>query len=253
MGWTVVGVHCAAREDRLGLVHGELHDDAGLEVIRATLGTAGESPAHTIASWLGTAERHILAVDAPLGWPSQLGRHLVAHRAGDPLDAKHPQIFHRQTDDFVHAATRRRPPAVAAHAVAHTTRAALSMLEQVRGLPGAPPLPLAWNQGEDCGVVEVYPSATLAARGVPSSGFRGNTQKARVQRAEILERITEEFDMEIRRDLLTENPDIFDALVCMLAGADFIRRQCQEPPDRAVADREGWIWVRLYGQGRLLL
>jgi len=251
MGWTVVGVHCAAREDRLGLVHGELHADARLEVVRATLGTAGESPAHTIASWLGSAEQHLVAVDAPLGWPAQLGRHLVAHRAGDPLDATEG-LFHRLTDDFVHSATRRRPPPVAAHAVAHTTRAALAMLREVRALPGAPPLPLAWTQGEDCGVVEVYPSATLAARGVPSSGFRGNTQAARVRRAEILESITEEFDMDIRRDLLTENPDIFDALVAMLAGADFIRRQCQEPPDRDVAQREGWIWVRLYGQGRLL-
>lgn len=251
MGWRLVGVHCASREGRLGLVRGSLHDDARLEITRATLGTAGESPAQTIASWLGASGRYIVALDTPLGWPEGLGRHLASHRAGDPIDAPADGLFRRHTAEFVQAATGRRPPAVGAHATAYTSRAMLSVLAKVRALPGAPQLPMAWEPGEDSGVIEVFPSGTLAARKLPSVGYRGNTQAARRQRAEILECITDEFDMDIRRDLLTENPDIFDALVCLLAGADFIRRQCQLPPDRGRAEREGWIWVRLYGQAQM--
>ena len=251
MGWRLIGVHCASRESKLGLVRGDLHADGRLEITRATLGTAGESPAQTIASWLGKAKQHIVALDAPLGWPTELGRYLVAHRAGDPIAAPDDVLFHRHTAGFVQAATGRRPPAVAADAVAHTSRAALGLLVEVRALPRAPRLSMAWEQGVDSGVVEVFPAGTLAVRKLPSTGYRANTQPARIRRGEILEGIKSELEMDIRRDLLTENPDIFDALMCVIAGADFVRGQCQIPPEPERARREGWIWVRLRGQGQL--
>ena len=40
--------------------------------------------------------------------------------------------------------------------------------------------------------------------------------------------------------------DVLDAVVCVLAGADFLRRKCIPIPDnlRDIAPKEGWIWVR---------
>lgn len=247
----MVGVDCGAREDHLGLARGVLHDDRRLEVTRVTLGTAGESPARTIADWIGGAARHLVALDAPLGWPAALGERLSAHRAGQPMGPDADALLRRRTDDFVHSVTGKRPPAVAAHPIARMSHAALRVLAEARVASGLP-LPLAWVQGEDSGVIEVYPPATLAARRLPSAGYRARSAAARALRAELLDRILEELDTRVHRDLLIENPDLFGAVLSLLAGADFIRRQCQPPPDRAVAEKEGWIWVRVQGQARLL-
>jgi hypothetical protein len=37
----------------------------------------------------------------------------------------------------------------------------------------------------------------------------------------------------------------------VLAGADFARKQALPPRDRALAEREGWIWFRGRGQQAL--
>jgi hypothetical protein len=38
--------------------------------------------------------------------------------------------------------------------------------------------------------------------------------------------------------------DALDAAVCVLAAADFLRGEAMPPEDQALAEREGWIWVR---------
>jgi hypothetical protein len=40
------------------------------------------------------------------------------------------------------------------------------------------------------------------------------------------------------------SPDVRDAVVCTLAGADFLAGRVMAPDDLALARREGWIWVR---------
>lgn len=251
VAWVIVGVDCGAREDRLGLARGLLHADGRLEVTRVTLGTAGESPARTIANWLAGSERHLIALDSPLGWPAALGGELSTHRAGQALAGEADRLFRRQTDDFVHAVSGKRPPPVGADAIARMSHAALGVLAEAREASGLP-LPLAWAQGEDSGAIEVYPAASLAARKLPSSGYRAKSARARALRGELLERVLEELDTNIHRDVLIENPDLFGAMLSLLSGADFVRRQCQPPPDPALAAEEGWIWVRVYGQARLL-
>ena len=41
-------------------------------------------------------------------------------------------------------------------------------------------------------------------------------------------------------------PDVLHAVLCLLAGVDFLSREAVAPePERvALARREGWIWVR---------
>ena len=34
------------------------------------------------------------------------------------------------------------------------------------------------------------------------------------------------------------------AVVCELAGADFLRSEVLEPTDMEIAKKEGWIWVQ---------
>jgi hypothetical protein len=44
--------------------------------------------------------------------------------------------------------------------------------------------------------------------------------------------------------LLIEKDDVFDAAICLLAGADFLNGKCIHPDNLELAKKEGWIWVR---------
>src|SRR4051812_27845346 len=112
MAFTVIGVDCATQEARTGLAYGVVDDSGQLELKRVTLGTAGESAAATVAGWIEGAEKHVVAFDAPLGWPSALGDALVRHRAGETLDADAEHVFRRETDRFVYREIGRLPPEV---------------------------------------------------------------------------------------------------------------------------------------------
>jgi hypothetical protein len=47
------------------------------------------------------------------------------------------------------------------------------------------------------------------------------------------------------RDILLENDDALDAVVCVLATIDFMAGECIEPGvDDHARMSEGWIWVR---------
>jgi len=40
------------------------------------------------------------------------------------------------------------------------------------------------------------------------------------------------------------NDDALDAVVCLLAGYDYMQGEVMRPDDQALAQKEGWIWVR---------
>jgi len=42
---------------------------------------------------------------------------------------------------------------------------------------------------------------------------------------------------------LSDNADVLDASVCVLAAEDFIAGRAIPPQDRSTAEREGWIWT----------
>jgi predicted RNase H-like nuclease len=250
MSWIVVGVDCATQEARTGLAYGHVDDQGQLELKRVTLGTAGESAAATVAGWIASTPHHIVALSAPLGWPLALGSALIAHRAGDALDAPPDQLFRRDTDRFMHAELGKLPPDVGADRIARTARAALDLLQRIRGA-ARDPLPLAWEPGTSSGVIEVHPAATLLSRGISASGYKVETAAARKARSAILARLMPELHTAIRTELLTEDDDLLDALVCAVAAADFARGHALPPPERARAEREGWIWFRGRGQQKL--
>ena len=42
---------------------------------------------------------------------------------------------------------------------------------------------------------------------------------------------------------LSDNADVLDAAVCVLAAEDFVAGRATPPTDRSAAEREGWIWT----------
>jgi predicted nuclease with RNAse H fold len=250
MACTVVGVDCATQEERTGLSYGVLDEHGMLELRRVTLGTAGESAPATVAGWIAGAERYVVALDAPLGWPQALGPNLVQHRAGAPIEPQPERLFRRETDRFVQAQLGKHPPEVGADRVARTAHAALAFLQDVGRAAGSA-VPLAWEPGASSGAIEVYPAATLLSRGISPGGYRGRTSAGRKARAAVFDRLQRELRTAISRDLLVEDDDLLDAVLCAVAAADFARGEALPPPDREAAQREGWIWFRGRGQRSL--
>jgi predicted RNase H-like nuclease len=248
--WTIVGVDCATQEERMGLARGTLSSDGLLSVERVTLGTAGESAAASVSQWLDESQQFVLALDAPLGWPASLGALLHQHHAGAALGTSPEQLFRRKTDRAVQRMLGKLPPEVGADRIARTAHATLALLAAVRAHTRRQ-VPLAFQQGHESGVIEVYPAATLITRGVSGVGYKAATGQGRKARAEILERLAKEADIRATRDVLIEDANLFDAVVCVLAGADFARGQCVEPSDLELARKEGYIWFRESAQRTL--
>jgi predicted RNase H-like nuclease len=248
--WTLVGVDCALDEQRLGLARGRLDAEGKLRIERVTLGTAGESAAASVSSWISGQGQFVIALDAPLGWPQPLAASLLQHQAGEKLDAARDELFRRQTDRELRKALGRWPPEVGADRIARTGLAALELLSEIRALAERP-VPLAWKQAVDSGAIEVYPAATLLARGLSGAGYKAKTSAGRKARSELLQRLAAELTLDVAEALLIEDPNQFDALLCVLASADFARGMCVDPTDRALAKREGFIWFRSSGQGLL--
>jgi predicted RNase H-like nuclease len=247
--WTLVGIDCATEEERMGLARGRLDRTGRLTIERVTLGTAGESAAASVSQWLASEGHYLVAFDAPLGWPSRLSKALARHRAGEALPLQPDELFRRQTDRLVHRELGKRPPEVGADRIARTGLAALSLLAEVRKLSERP-LPMAWKQAEDSGVIEVFPAATLLARQL-TGVYRARSASGRKARRELLDRLESELALGTTREVMVEDPNQFDAMLCVLAGADYARGLCVEPTDRALAELEGFIWFRSSGQ-RLL-
>jgi hypothetical protein len=226
---TIIGIDCATQPEKTGLALALW--DGGPVVLRETAcGSRHDLPTAIVARWLKGAERALLALDAPLGWPLALGRELAHHSAGRPVDAAPAELFRRHTDRVIERLLGKRPLEVGADRIARTAHAALQLLAVVSAEIGRP-IPLVWGAGElePVGAIEVYPAATRLARGVPN-------------RPGSLAGLERDFATDLGF-LEAASPDVRDAVVCTLAGADFLAGRAMVPDDLALARREGWIWV----------
>jgi predicted RNase H-like nuclease len=237
---TILGVDCATLATKTGLARAVLEDDRWI-VRDARVGTKSDPPAAVLAAWLAEDPGALLALDAPLGWPADLGDALVGHRAGEPIDAPSDRLFARVTDHEVHARHGRMPLEVGAGWIARTARATLGLLGEVRRATGQP-IPLAWSPDpERAAAIEVYPAATLIAHGHALAGYKVPGSPAR--RA-VVQGWPDAVVVPPSLDLIESNTDLFDAIVCVLAGVDFLAGAARGPDDLELARREGWIWVR---------
>ena len=134
------------------------------------------------------------------------------------------------------------PLEVGAGWIARTARATLGLLDEVRRTTGKP-IPLAWGSGDlqAAAAIEIYPAATLIAHGHALPGYNVPGSPAR---SAVVEGWPDAVVVPPSLDLVALNTDVFDAIVSVLAGVDFVAGAARDPDDLEVARREGWIWVR---------
>jgi len=245
----IIGIDCATREEKRGLAYGLLQD--GRLTITDVASCNSENPSQPIIlSWLNRNRLTLLALDAPLGWPVTMSEKLPLHKAGNPLGLEDSnRMFLRETDFVIWKEFNKKPLEVGASLIARTAASALELLENLRKSQNLD-IPLAWEMGDisETSAVEVYPAATLAARGIALAGYRKG-KSGETSRLQIIENLNRSYDIDIPNSQIAQaanSPDNLDAVVCVLAGVDFLRGKCIPIPDnlRDIAYKEGWIWVK---------
>lgn len=252
----IIGVDYSTNDRETGMALA-IKDDDGLSLLNATVGGQDRPVPFVLREWLiDSADTALMAIDAPLGWPRPLWTSLESHSAGSAIDTAADDMFGRATDLFIKDNIK-RPLDVGADKIARTAHAALRLLGKLRDDLGLV-IPLAWNPDDVTGhaVIEVYPAATLIAHEIPPSGRKPSgfslpayKDKARVrQRREIVDALREWMTIPQEQvEALCGNDDLLDAAVCVLAAQDFLMGRAVPPPDRCLAECEGWIWTALPG------
>ncbi len=240
----VIGIDCATDVKSTGLSVG-LYHNCEIELKETRLGTKISSIAEIIHSWLNPEEKVLLAIDAPLGWPSQLGQALYNHNAGQTIDINSNDLFRRETDKFIKKTIGKQPLDVGADRIARTAHSALNIIGELSHLTGEP-VELAWDNVNLKGIsaIEVYPAATLCCYGIQSIGYKEKNQQS--TRREIIAGLRGHMVMPTDINLLKQNADALDSSVCLLAAKDFIEGNVYFPENMGLAKREGWIWAKNY-------
>jgi len=155
----------------------------------------------------------------------------LAIREGAAMGATAHALFRRQRDDDIHERFGKRPLEVGANFIFRTDVAALDLLADIRSITGES-IPLAWTPAdlEPITAIEVYPAATQLAHRLPGKGGS-------------LEGLEPLLDLSALDGVLPTSTDAIDALVCVLAAADFIQGRARPPVDLDIAKQEGWIWT----------
>jgi predicted RNase H-like nuclease len=238
---TIIGIDCATTPVNVGMARARLMARTWL-VTDTLVGGGDRDPATQVARWLEEDEHVLLALDAPLGWPRAMVPALTDHRAGTPVAAPAETLFNRETDRMVRRSYRKRPLEVGADRIARTAYAALMLLDDVRRATGKD-VPLAWTPRAPVpAAIEVYPAATLAVHRVSVSGYKkaDATEARAVLSSWLAGTLKLPYDLDATR--LSEHA--LDAMVCVVAGVDFVTGCAVPPQDRGLAEAEGWIWVR---------
>ena len=237
---TIIGVDCATDSKNVGLARG-VWRERKLRVTGVTNGLL-DKPEEIVGEWIADAKKCLIALDAPLGWPQDFGHTLANHVAGTPLQNKANQFFRRETDRFVHRTYGKVPLDVGADRIARTALSALKFLGILSEKTGVS-IPLAWDADfTGIATIEVYPAGTLKASHIQSSAYKRTNQiEAREQ---ILTWLAKEAELPGDLPLPLEDADVLDAMICVLAGADFLTGKTYPPTNQALAQKEGWIWIR---------
>ena len=169
----------------------------------------GNSIAEIIKSWIQEDDKVIFAIDAPLGWPENLGTSLYYHFAGQELSVEANLLFHRETDRFIKKSLGKQPLDVGADRIARTAHAALKIIGEVQ-LAINSKIEMAWNPEKlnKISVIEVYPAATLQCYGIRSGGYKEKEQRA--QRDDILSGLRKILDIRCDSLHILQNADVLD-------------------------------------------
>jgi predicted RNase H-like nuclease len=221
---TVIGIDCSATKGKTGLARA-LFVDGELTLTDVQLDRGGREVPEVVIEWLNATGPNLIAVDAPLGWPTLLGSRLGDHAAGAPVAEEADLLFKRYTDLAIQARLPVYPFSVGADRIARTAHAALQMLGRVAHQRGA--VPLAWKASDvlTTHVIEVYPTATRNAL--------GDEEAERRERRVAGSRLP------------LSSPHERDACTCLIAAQDFLNDRAVPPQKHELlkAMKEGWIWA----------
>lgn len=243
---TVVGIDAAAQPKNIGLARGTVAS-SNFAIDAVAIGSTRDEIADIIASWCD--DTTLIAIDAPLGWPAGLTRNLKGHRAGEVFHVEPNSMFRRRTDDFIHEAIGKRPLDVGADKIARASHSALDILGRVRRQLDQP-IPLAWDPAESgLQAIEVYPAATLVSRGLLEKGYKGSQADKVAARRSLVASLGKEVEIGARsRTRAISSDHVLDAILCVVAGFDFVEGEAVSPGRNQLARQEGWIWARRPGR-----
>jgi hypothetical protein len=235
---SIIGIDCSTNPKKLGLCRAIISAD---ELVVEEAVTRATHPIDLVHSWIKESPS-LIALDAPLGWPVDLGKNLERHSAGQAIPLEGNQLFRRASDRFIKDKLGKQSLDVGADRIARTALWAVNFIEAL-GQKVGEPIQLAWSPGfvGPIAAIEVYPAATLISRNLSLQGYK---EKDNVEvREEILVGLELEVKINCNRSDIVATDDALDSVVCALAGYDFLNDQCYRPEDLELAKKEGWIWV----------
>jgi len=238
----VIGMDCATDAKNVGLSRG-IYTNKCISLFETKYGSDGSSIAGIIRDWIREDDEVILAIDAPLGWPEDMGNVLCNHLAGQTISIESNKLFRRETDRFIKSVLGKQSLDVGADRIARTAHAALRIIGELQ-LAMNNRFHMAWNPQKltQLSILEVYPAATLQCYGIRSGGYKAKDQKD--ERDEILNGLGKLIDIQCDFQLMRQSADVLDSAVCLLAAKDFLDGDVHYPNDLNKAKKEGWIWVK---------
>ncbi len=236
----ILGIDAAVDPRNNGLAIAE-YTSNHCKVRSLQVGRGGEPIALQILELIDSSRPLLVAIDAPLGWPTALTKALHGHVAGHELDGGPNDLFARTTDRFVRKKTGLKPLDVGADRIARTAAAALKLITSLRaGTKQALPLLRSPNAAVKGGLIEVYPAATLKQRALQFRQYK--KPDAAEIRKQIAAAVSEELDVEDVTSQCVDSDHCLDAVLCVLAATDFLAGRCAGPTDDVPVQEEGWIW-----------
>jgi predicted RNase H-like nuclease len=241
----IIGIDCATDPKKRGIAVATYAGNA-CHIESVTIGMRDDELVERTPQYLQPNNRVLLALDAPLGWPSKMGTTLAQHQAGQRLLIKPNDLFRRKTDHFIKKEYDLQSLDVGADRIARTAHSALQLLESLRqGCRHTIPLTMDQNF-TGMMAIEVYPAATLKTCGLPFRIYKkkDDTQTRRSILTGVNKIITIPHDVQ---ETSIRSADALDAVICVLAGLDFLQGKATRPEtqsEQKAAEKEGWIWVR---------
>jgi hypothetical protein len=241
MDTTLIGIDCATQEEKVGIAVGRFNGPES-QIDHVILCGKASPLERTLLSWIPKSGRLLFALDAPLGWPQPMGHALSQHVAGGHIVVSGNALFRRDTDRFIKRHTGQQPLDVGADRIARTALSALDLLARLGETIGET-IHLAWSAQfpHRIAAIEVYPAATLRARGLSSKGYKKPEQ---VEARRVIIAAIPELAAASNALSMEAHADALDAALCLSAAADFLTGQVFLPENQALAEKEGWIWVR---------
>jgi predicted RNase H-like nuclease len=240
----LIGIDAASQPEKCGYAIGHLEVDR-VRIARAGLLASADctdAVSKFLVPALRSANRALVALDAPLGWPASLATSLIQHKAGERVAADKQTMFCRETDRHIRRTLGKIPLEVGADKIARAAFNALELLATLREST-ARQIPLAWSPSfEGTAAIEVYPAATLSAIGVPQARYKQADAAGQAKRSAIASMVADEVPG--LAGYVSAPIDVFDACLCLVAARDFVLGRAVAPQDKGLAEQEGWIWVR---------